>query len=195
MQNILDLARQTGVLRPRDLDAQGIPRQYLARLVARGALLRVGRGLYMLPDAPITENHTLVEASKRIPRAVVCLLSALRFHHLTTQTPFQVWLAIDNKAWQPRVPELPLRFVRFSGAAYHAGFDTHLIEGVAVKIYDPAKTVCDCFKYRHKIGLDVAIEALRAGLQTRTCTVDDLWRYAAICRVQKVMQPYLEAML
>ncbi len=194
-QKLLDLARSSGVLRPRDLAAQGIPSHYLARLVAQGALLRVGRGLYMLPDAPITENHTFVEASKRAPDAVVCLLSALRFHGLTTQSPFQVWLAIENKAWQPQTQDLPLRFVRFSGDAFRLGVDTHLIEGAAVHIYNPSKTICDCFKYRLKIGLDVALEALRDGLRTHKCTVDDLWRYAAVCRVQRVMQPYLEAML
>lgn len=195
MQKMLDLAKDIGVLRPRDLTAHGISRHYLARLVAEGTLLRVGRGLYMLPDAPITENHTFAEASKRVPNAVVCLLSALRFHELTTQSPFQVWLAIENKAWQPQVEGLALRFVYFSGNAFQAGIDTHLIEGVTVQIYNPAKTVCDCFKYRHKIGLDVAIEALRDGLYTRKCTVADLWRYAGICRVQRVMQPYLEAIL
>ncbi len=183
------------MLRSRDLTAHGIPRQYLARLVEQGALLRVSRGLYTLPDAAVTENHTLVEASKRAPGAVVCLLTALRFHRLTTHAPFQIWLAIDNKAWQPRTHDLPLRFVRFSGDAFRLGVETHTIEGAAVKIYSPAKTICDCFKYRRKIGLDVAIESLRDGLQARKCTVDELWRYAEICRAQKVMQPYLEMAL
>jgi predicted transcriptional regulator of viral defense system len=195
MQEVLALVRKIGVLRPRDLVVYGIPRQYLSSLVDQGALLRIGRGLYMLPDAPVTENHTLVEAGKRAPGAVVCLLSALRFHGLTTQSPFQVWLAIENKAWRPRTQGLPLRFVRFSGDAFRLGVDMQVIEGAVVKIYNPAKTICDCFKYRRKIGLDVAIEALRDGLRAHKCTVDDLWRYAAVCRVQQVMQPYLEAML
>jgi len=183
------------VLRPRDLAAHHIPRSYLTRLVAAGALVRVGRGLYLLPDAQFTENHSLAEASKRVPNGVVCLLSALRFHELTTQNPFQVWLAIENKAWQPQAGDLPFRYVYFSGDAFRLGIDQHLIEGVSVKIYNPAKTICDCFKYRRKIGVDVAIEALRDGLRQRKVTVGDLWRYAKVCRVQRVMQPYLEAIV
>jgi predicted transcriptional regulator of viral defense system len=191
---IFNLAQSMGVLRPRDLGALGIPPIYLSRLVAQGLLTRVGRGLYMLPDASVTEHHTLVEAAKRMPQAVVCLLSALRFHEFTTQFPFQVWLAIENKAWPPRVTDLPLRFVRFSGAAFTTGVEAYTIEGVTVKVYTPAKTVADCFKYRHKIGLDVALEGLRDGLHQRKFTVDDLWHYAKICRVANVMKPYLEAM-
>lgn len=192
---ILALAQTIGVLRPRDLVTHGIPPIYLSRLVAQGLLMRAGRGLYMLPNAPVTEYHTLTEAAKRVPQAVVCLLSALRFHGLTTQLPFQVWLAIENKAWQPHVTDLPLRFVRFSGEAFTAGIEVHAIEGVTIRVYTPAKTVADCFKYRHKIGLDVALEALRDGLRQRTFTVDSLWRAAKICRVTNVMKPYLEAMV
>ncbi len=194
-QRILEIVKQAGVLRPRELDAYGIPRIYLSRLCDQGFLVRSGRGLYMLPDAELTEHHTLAEAAKRVPRAVVCLLSALRFHGLTTQAPFDLWMAIENKAWRPRVNDLPLRFVHFSGEAFEMGIETHNIEGVAVKVYNPAKTVADCFKYRNKIGLDVALEALRDCLRARKCSVDDLWLYAEICRVTNVMRPYLEAML
>ncbi len=195
MEQVLEIVRQTGVLRPRDLDAYGIPRTYLRRLCDRGQLMRVGRGLYMLPDAEITEHHTLAEVSKRVPQAVVCLLSALRFHELTVQAPFEVWLAIENKARRPQVNDLPCRFVRFSGRAFEAGIETHEIEGVPVRIYNPAKTVADCFKYRNKTGLDVALEALRGCLRQRKCIADELWHYAGICRVANVMRPYLEAML
>ena len=194
-QRVLEIVKQAGVLRPRELDAYGIPRVYLSRLCDQGLLARVGRGLYMLTDAELTENHMLAEAAKRTPGAVVCLISALRFHGLTSQAPFEVWLAIENKAWRPQTQLLPLRFVHFSGEAYDAGVETHDIEGVTVKVYSPAKTVADCFKYRNKIGLDIALEALRDCLRDRKCTVDDLWRYAQICRVQNVMRPYLEAML
>lgn len=194
-QRTLEIVKQAGVLRPRELDAYGIPRIYLSRLCDQGLLVRIGRGLYMLPEADLTEHHTLAEAAKRSPQAVVCLLSALRFHGLTTQAPFEVWLAIENKAWRPRVEDLPLRFVYFSGKAYDAGIETYNIEGVSVKVYNPAKSVADCFKYRNKIGLDVAVEALRDCLRARTCSVDDLWRYAEICRVANVMRPYMEAIL
>ena len=192
-QQILEIVAKAGVLRPRDLDAHGIPRIYLSRLCERGLLDRVGRGLYVLPDADVSEHHTLAEAGKRVPHGVVCLLSALRFHGLTTQSPSEVWLAIGNKAWRPQVDYPPLRFVRFSERTLEAGVEEHSIEGVLVRIYNPAKTVVDCFKYRNKIGLDVALEALRDCRRQRRCTNDDLWHYAKICRVANVMRPYMEA--
>lgn len=192
-ERVLEIVRQAGVLRPRDLDTHGIPRTYLSKMYARGLLQRIGRGLYTLPNADVTEHRTLAEASKRVPQGVVCLLSALRFHGLTTQAPFQVWLAIGKKAWQPRVDHPPLRIVRFSEGALRAGVEEHQIEGVQVKITSPAKTVADCFKYRNKIGIDVALEALQDCRQQRKCTVDDLWHYAKICRVANVIKPYLEA--
>lgn len=191
----LRLAGRVGVLRPRDLKPHGITRACLSRLCRRGVLSRVGRGLYMLPGADVTEHHDLAEACKRVPHGVVCLLAALRFHELTTQAPFEVWLAISGSARRPRVRDLPLRFVRFSGDALTSGVEEHNIEGVAVKVYCAAKTVADCFKYRHKIGLDVAIEALRDCRRERRCTVDELWHYARICRVANVMRPYVEAIL
>jgi predicted transcriptional regulator of viral defense system len=192
-QRIMAIAEQVGVLRPRDLDAYGIPRIYLSRLCERGLLQRVGRGLYVLPDADVTEHHTLAEACKRVPHGVVCLLSALSFHGLTTQSPSEVWLAIGNKMWRPRVDYPRLRFVRFSALTLQSGVQEHSIEGVLVRAYNPAKTVADCFKYRNKIGLDVALEALRDCRRQRKCTNDELWRYAQICRVANVMRPYMEA--
>ena len=147
-----------GVLRARDLEPYGIPRTYLNRLCAAGKLKRIARGLYVLPDSDITEHHSLVEVCKRVPKGVVCLLSALRFHELTTQSPFEVWLAIGEKAWRPRIEYPLLRVVRFSPTTLTAGVVEHQIEGVPVRVFAPAKTVADCFKYRNKIGLDVAIE-------------------------------------
>lgn len=190
---ILDLVRKAGVLRPRDLDPYGIPRTYLSRLCATGKLKRIGRGLYVLPGSDTTEHHSLAEVCKRVPKGVVCLLSALRFHEITTQAPFEVWLAIGEKAWRPHLEYPPLRIARFSRAALHAGIEEHQIEGVTVHVYSPAKTVADCFKYRNKIGLDVAIETLRECWRSRRCTMDDLWHYANICRVQNVIRPYLES--
>lgn len=192
---ILELVRKVGVLRPRDLDSSNIPRTYLSRLCEAGKLQRIGRGLYVLPDSSVTEHHSLAEACKRVPKGVVSLLSALRFHNLTTQSPFEVWLAIGEKAWRPRMEYPPLRIVRFSQATLNAGVEKHQIEGVTVHVYSPAKTVADCFKYRNKIGLDVAIEALRECWQSRRCTMDDLWHYADICRVRNVMRPYLESLV
>lgn len=191
---VLELVKKAGVLRPRDLDTYGIPRIYLSRLLSTGMLQRIGRGLYVLPGSDVSEHRSLAEACKRVPKGVVCLLSALRFHELTTQSPFEVWLAIGEKAWRPCVQYPPLRVVRFSSAALEAGLEVHRIEGVIVPVFTPAKTVADCFKYRNKIGLDVSIEALRECWRSQRCTMDDLWQYAKVCRVQNVMRPYLESL-
>lgn len=192
---ILALLREQGVIHLQDVKVQGLSPASLYWLQRQGRIVRAGRGRYVLPELPATEHHTLVEASQRAPNGVICLLTALRFHELTTQVPFEVWLAIENKAWQPAHTGLPLRFVRFSGDAFTMGVELHQVEAVEVKIYGAAKTVADCFKYRHKVGLDVAIEALRDVLRQRKVTVEELWQYAAVCRVQTVMRPYLEAML
>lgn len=193
-QAVIEHARRHGAIRAKDLDELGgIPRTYLQRLTEQGVLERVARGTYRLADYPATEHATLVEAARRVPHGILCLLSALRFHDIGTQLPDQVWMAVDRKAWKPRVQEIPLRIVRFSGRALTEGVETHRVEGVRLAVYSPAKTVADCFKYRHKIGLDVALEALMDCRRHRKCTADDLWRYAGIDRVQRVMRPYLEA--
>lgn len=194
-QRVVKLASASGVIRPRDLTGNGIPREHLTRLVEKGVLTRSGRGLYVLADADVTEHHTLAEAAKRVPHGVVCLLSALRFHDFTTQNPHAVWLAIDRKARKPRQDYPPLRVVRFSGAALTDGVEERTVENVTVRVYSPAKTVADCFKYRNKIGLDVALEALRDAWRERKVTMDDLWKYAGICRVANVMRPYMESVV
>jgi predicted transcriptional regulator of viral defense system len=149
----------------------------------------------MLTDAAPTEHHSLAEACKRVPHGVVCLLSALCFHDLTTQLPYEVWMAIPVTARQPKVDRPAMRFHRFSGAALTDGQEIKQIEGVSVKVYNPAKTVADCFKYRNKIGLDIAIEALKDCIGQRKATFDELWHYAKICRMTRVMQPYIEAIV
>ena len=154
----------------------------------------MGRGLYVPAGTKITEHHTLVEAATRVPSGVVCLLSALAFHKLTRQSPHEVWLAIDVKARKPNADWPPLRIVRFSGTARAFGVETHVIEGVEVRITSRAKTVADCFKYRNKIGTDVAIEALRGYLAKRGRSMDELQHAAEACRVGRVMRPYLEAL-
>jgi predicted transcriptional regulator of viral defense system len=191
---ILRMLKQTRVLRPRDVEAVGISRTYLNKLHREGILDRPSRGLYVLQNDEPSEQRSLVEACRRVPRGVVCLLSALQFHEMTTQMPYEVWMAIDEKARLPRVDYPPLRIVRFSGAALTTGVQEHAIEGVAVRVYAPAKTVADCFKYRNKIGLDVALEALRDCLRQRKANSDELWKAAKVCRMTNVMRPYLEAM-
>lgn len=192
-KKVLDIARKAGIFRAHELGKQGIPRVYLQRLEERGFLVREARGLYRVQNAKITENHSIAEAAKRVSHGVVCLLSALRFHKLTTQAPSEIWLAIGWKARAPKTDAQPLRIVRMSGKALTEGVEEHQIEGVSVKIYSPAKTVADCFKYRNKIGLDVAMEALRDYRRKHRAGMDELWYFANICRVAKVIRPYLEA--
>ena len=190
---ILELAAHQPLVRPRDIEARGIARESLLRLYRQGLLVRPARGVYALADSSVTEHHSLAVAAKLVPRGVVCLLSALRFHGLTTQDPHEVWMAIDFKAHKPSVASPALRVVRFSGPALVEGIEAREIEGVQVHVYGAAKTVADCFKYRHKIGIDVAIEALRDVLRSRKTTVDEIHRFAKVCRVANVMQPYLES--
>jgi predicted transcriptional regulator of viral defense system len=194
-QALLELIRKQGVVRSADLRQRGIPREYLSRLHREGVLERASRGIYYLPETELTEYHSLVEAIKIAPRGIVCLLSALRFHGLTTQLPFEIWLALDRKAHRPAGDGVPLHVVRFSGRALTAGIEDHLIEGVKVPVYSPAKTVADCFKYRNKIGVDVALEALRDYRKSEGASADELWQCAKICRVANVMRPYMEALV
>lgn len=192
---VLELARTRGIIRPRDLDEHGLPRRYLSRLHERGALERVGRGLYALSDREITEHHDLAIVAKRLPSGVICLLSALRFYDLTTQSPFEVWVALSPESWEPNRDTVPLRTIRMSGQALMAGIAEHIVENVPVRVFEPSKTVADCFKFRSLVGLDVALEALREFSRTRSGSIDELWHYADICRVQTVMRPYLEAVV
>jgi len=190
----LRLARRARGVTPRELAEAGIHRQVLTRLVREGRIERVARGVYRLAEQPVTENHGLAVAAAAVPQGVVCLLSALQYHGLGTQLPSEVWLALDRTAWRPKLDYPPLRIVRFTGAALTEGVGSHVVEGRRVKVYDVAKTIADCFKYRNKIGLDVALEALRDAWRGKRFTMADLDRYAAICRVQRVMRPYLEAL-
>jgi len=191
----LDLLKARGMLRLRDFVAEGIGPETLARLVREEIVIRPARGLYQLPDAHVEAAHTLAEAAVLVPKGVVCLTSALQYHELTLQMPSVVWMAIDRAAWRPKIDYPPIRFVRFTGSALTEGVECHRIESVDVPITDPAKTIVDCFRYRTKIGLDVAMEGLREGLRRRRCKPDQLWRYARNARVWSVMHPYVEAMV
>lgn len=190
---LLDLARQKGIVRPADLDVRGIPRVYLTRLTTSGKLEKVGRGLYRLPDGVAPEDESLALVAARVPQAVFCLLTALQFHELTTQLPRQVWIALPKGSHVPRIDYPPIKLVQYSGAAFTEGIETHRRDQVELQVYSVAKTVADCFKHRNKIGLDVALEALRDARREKKASADDLWRYAKICRVANVMRPYLEA--
>lgn len=192
--DVVRLVKKAGILRPRDLQSHSIPRLYLRMAADKGLVMRVGRGLYVARGSRPTQHHSLAQASKRVPHGIVCLLSALRFHDLTTQSPYQVWLAISDKARLPKTDSPPLRIGRFSQNILAYGVQEHRIEGVSVRIFSPAKTVADCFRYRNKIGLDVALEALRECRRKRRATSDELWQAAKVCRVANVMRPYLESL-
>ncbi len=190
---ILQLARSRKLLRARDLEPHGLPTVALTRLVHAGKLERVARGLYGIPGASISEHRSLAEVALRVPKGVVCLLSALRVHDIGTQAPFEVWLAIPHNAPAPKLDQPRLRVVRMTGAALAEGVVRIKVDGVQVPVFSAARTVVDCFRFRNKIGLDVAIEALRGGWARRKFTMDDLWRCARAGRVANVMRPYIEA--
>ena len=190
---VLAFAGRRPLLRARDLAEKGLPTVVLSRLVAAGKLERIARGVYSLPGRPLSEHRSLAEVALRVPRGVVCLLSALRVHGIGTQAPFEVWMAIPHHSPTPRLDQPALRVVRMSGAALTEGIEPVEIDGVRVPVFNAAKTVADCFKYRNKIGLDVALEALRDGWTQRKLTMDALWHYATVDRVANVMRPYLES--
>jgi predicted transcriptional regulator of viral defense system len=193
-ETFLKLLTRKQVIRSRDLDRAGIPRNYLNRLVERGQLRKIERGLYGVPELKVSEHMTLVDVVDRIPKAVICLLSALRFHDIGTQMPSEVWIALDVKAWTPKIKYPPVRIVRFSGKALRFGVQEHDVQSGRVRVYSPAKTVADCFKFRYKIGSDIAVEALRECLREKKATVDQLWEAAKVCRVANVMRPYMESL-
>ncbi|MBR5949818.1 MAG: type IV toxin-antitoxin system AbiEi family antitoxin domain-containing protein [Actinomycetaceae bacterium] len=190
-QRILSIASARGVLRARDLDC-GASRKALSRMAASGLLEKVGWGLYGLSDRDVTEHEDLVTVAAKVPRAVFCLLTALQFHDLTTHIPKQVWLAMPRGSHTPRMSWPPLKMIQTSDELLKEGVEHVTSQGVGFRVYSPARTVVDCFKHRNKIGLDVALEALRDARQQRKVTSEELWHYAKLCRVSNVMRPYLE---
>lgn len=192
--DLITMAR-SGPVRARDLDAAGIPRATLKRLCDRGVLERVDRGLYRLVEAPVTEQTTLAEVAKRVPHGIICLLSALQVHGMTTESPHAVWVLIDRRARTPRLSYPQLEVVRASGPAREHGIETRVFDGVAVQITTPAKTVADCFRFRRHVGLEVALSALRDYLMKRKGTVDEIVMAAEADRISGLIRPYLEALV
>jgi predicted transcriptional regulator of viral defense system len=191
----IEMIRRMGLVRPSDLETLGIPRARLYSLVQEGLVERRGRGIYVARDHALTADHALAQAAKLVPNGVLCLLTALRFHGLTTQSPAEVWIALPEKARKPRLDYPRLRIVRFSGKALTEGVEMHPVEGVNVRFYSAAKTVADCFKFRNKIGIDVAVEALKDFSRTHRGGANELARFARICRITRVIQPYLDAIV
>jgi predicted transcriptional regulator of viral defense system len=192
-RRVLQIIRRLGIVRPAELEAHGIPRGQIYRLLRDGLVERQARGIYVASRYPLTAEHTLAHVAKRVPGGVLCLLTALRFHELTTQAPAEVWIALPEKARKPRLDYPRLRVTRFSGQSLTEGVETHRLEKVDVRVYSAAKTVADCFKYRNKVGIDVAVAALRDFGRRHRGGATELARFARICRVTRVMQPYLDA--
>lgn len=190
----MDIAEKQSVFRAGDIPNFRKPRAELCRMVESGDLIRVGRGLYSLPDIAVSENHSLVEAVKQFHGGVVCLISALYFHRIGSQLPYETWLMRHNRNVAPDKGS-PVRFVYCSGDSFSFGIEKHMIEGTEVNIYSPAKTVADCFKYRNKIGLDVALEAFQEGWKAKLFDMNELYAAVKVCRVQKVIQPYMEMLV
>lgn len=193
MATVPKAIRTIGIFRLKEAKALGLHSEQVRRLTSQGHLTRLGRGLYTATSAEPTEFHTLAEVAKRVPNGIICLLTALRFHAIGTQHPREVWLAIDRRAAIPKIDVAPVRIVRVSGAALTSGIEEHEIEGVTVRVTTPARTVVDCFKFRNKIGIDVAVEALRDYRRLRKGSVDELWSQAAPLRMTRVIRPYWDA--
>ncbi|MEO8059551.1 MAG: AbiEi antitoxin N-terminal domain-containing protein [Burkholderiales bacterium] len=192
---ILELAHRQRLLSAADLRSRGWSPQLLLKLHQTGQLQRVTRGLYSLPDSEMTEHQSLVEVCRRVPKAVVCLLSALQFHDIGTQLPHEIWIALPEATQTPAIDYPSLRIARLRGEAYSEGIETIVEHGSTIRVYSLAKTITDCFKFRHKVGLDVALEALKEAWRQRKLNIDEVTRYAKINRVAQVMQPYLEAVV
>ncbi|MGD1038721.1 MAG: type IV toxin-antitoxin system AbiEi family antitoxin domain-containing protein [Roseiarcus sp.] len=201
-EQALTLLKQHGLVRLGEFTKEGITAATIRRLEQKGQVTRLARGLYQLPGAELNTHHTLVEAAKLVPKGVICLTSALAYHELTDAISSRVWMAIGPKDWRPRVADPPLQLVRFGPKVLESGVETHRIEGVPVRIYNPAKTIVDMFRYRHAAGtryrqspgLNLAIEGLRNGLRSRKATASAIAKFAADAGVWKVIEPYLDAM-
>jgi len=192
---ILELAHRQRLLSAADLRSHGWSPQLLLKLHRTGQLQRVSRGLYSLPDSEVTEHQSLAEVCRRVPKAVVCLLSALQFHEIGTQLPHEIWIALPEATQTPALDYPSLRIARLRGEAYSEGIETIVEHGSMIRVYSLAKTITDCFKFRHKVGLDVALEALKEAWRQRRLNIDEVTRYAKINRVARVMQPYLETVV
>lgn len=188
------LLRERGMLRLVELREAGVTAATMSRMERAGEVIRLSRGVYQLPDADLDPNHSLAEAAKRVPKGIVCLVSALAFHGLTDQLPPKVWMAIGSKDWAPQRDGTPIRIVRFTDGLLRDGVETHAIEGVAVKVFGAARTVADCFRHRGKVGLSVAIEGLQEALRQRKATPAEIARQADKGGVSTVIRPYLEAL-
>jgi predicted transcriptional regulator of viral defense system len=194
-EQVLEIVKERGLLRARDIEGLGFSPTHLQRLYEQGRLTRLGRGIYGPLDMPLDENQSLSEVALRVPHGVVCLVSALQFHHIGTQSPSKVWLALPTRSHLPAIDWPPLRVVQMAASLLEEGVEEHVLNGVTVRMTNPARTVVDCFRFRNKVGIDIALEAAIAGWQERKYTMQEISHYQKICRVTTVMRPYMEAIL
>ena len=193
-ERIIELAQKLGVLRPKDLVPQGIQAEYLRRLCDKGTIKKVGRGSYVLADSSLSASLSLAIIGRAVPNGVVCLQSALAYHGIGTQSVSEVFVAIERRAARPRVDYPEVRVARLGGPAFTDGVETHAIENVKVRIYSLEKTLADLFKFRNKIGPHIAVDALRTAMGERSVNMKKLWHFAKLCRVERVMKPYVDAL-
>lgn len=191
-QKALNLVEAKGIVRSSDFVEEGIPRMTISRLVAAHELQQIERGLYCLPQKEFSEKESLIVVASRVPQAIFCLLTALQIHELTTQLPRKIWIAMPIDSHVPKIEYPPIKMVKYTGKAYSEGIEIQQSDGINYRVYNVAKTIADCFKHRNKIGIDIAIEALKDAYGKNKVTTDELWHYAKICRVANVMRPYLE---
>lgn len=192
-QKVLQMARENGIVKTSHLLKMGISRTTVARLVSENKLEKLAPGLYCLPDTEFSEKESLIVISNLVPQAVFCLLTALQLHEITTQLPRKVWFAMPKGSHVPKIKHPPIKMILYSELAYQEGIEIIQSDKFNLKVYNPAKTIADCFKHRNRIGIDIAIEALKEAYAKNKVTIDELWHYAKICRVSNVMRPYLEA--
>lgn len=193
MDQAYQLLKANGMIRPRDLKAAAIPESYLWEMANEGRIQHLGRGLYALNELELSSFHSQAELAHNVPKGVICLLSALQYHELTTQLPPAVWLAIPAHAHRPQIPHLTLEWVQIKADLMTLGVETHVLEVTSVRIFSSARTIADCFKFRGRVGMDVALEALKLGLE-KGVKADEIWSFAKLLRVSKVILPYLEAL-
>jgi predicted transcriptional regulator of viral defense system len=192
---VTEMMRSQAVTRAREIAEAGVHPEIVRRMLRNGIIVRAGRGLYMLSRHEPSQYQTLIEVAKRAPHGVMCLLTALHFHEIGTQNPRDVWMALPKGGRKPSMAYPRLRVFRISGTTFDAGAETHVLDGVPVRIYSVARTVADCFKFRNTVGMEATIEALRESIRDRRCTIDDLIRNARLCRVERIIRPYIEAMV
>lgn len=184
-----------GLVRTAEAIRAGIHPRSLYEMLSEGVIERLSRGLYRLVELPPLGNPDVVSVCKRVPNGVICLISALAFHEITTQIPHEIYLAVSRKSIVPKIDYPPVRIFRFSGTSYSEGIELKKADDITIRIYSPAKTLADCFKYRNKIGLDVVVESLKRYRESKLFSVEEILYFARVCRVEKVMRPYLEALL